>query len=161
MNNQFKITYPDGLIKDIQKYGNTIAKNIAIQVRDSLVHEYKYAVDRFYDAYTPKQYERKESLKKTCRGYYKNPHGTRFHGGVEIFPDKMGEHHDSNEYVLDISLEGIHGTTAIAVTPPWILQHVLNYRDAMFSFIDVNDGGIGSNAIAKAKNGSYSILKFT
>ena len=72
----------------------------------------------------------------------------------------MGEHHDSNDYVLNISLMGIHGEPAVAVTPPWILEHMLNYRELLFNSIDVNDGGIGSNAIAKAKSNSYSILKF-
>ena len=72
----------------------------------------------------------------------------------------MGEHHQSNDYVLDISLLGIHGEPQIAITPPWILEHMLNYQRLLFNSIDTNDGGIGSSAIAKAKSGSYSILNF-
>lgn len=155
-----KLEIPKELEKDIQKYGNNIAKNIATQVRDALTEEYNYSIQQFYGEYDPKQYKRQYSLYNTGKKYYRNPHGTRFHGGVEIFPDKMGEHHDSNEYVLDISLMGIHGEPSIAITPPWILDHMLTYRLLLFNSIDVNDGGIGSAAISKAKSNSYTILNF-
>ena len=154
------VNYSKELLNDIQNYGNNIAKNIATQVRDALTEEYNYSVQKFYASYDPKQYKRQESLYKTGKKYYKNPHGTRFYGGVEIFSDKMGEHHQSNDYVLDISLLGIHGEPQIAITPPWILEHMLNSQKLLFNSIDTNDGGIGSSAIAKAKSGSYSILNF-
>ena len=160
MKTTIQIDFSKDMIKDIQDYGNNIAKSIATQCRDALTEEYNYSVQKFYGAYDPKVYKRQESLYKTGKKYYKNPHGTRYHGGVEIFADKMGEHHDSNDYVLNISLMGIHGEPAIAVTPPWILEHMLNYRELLFNSIDINDGGIGSNAIAEAKSNSYSILKF-
>ena len=160
MSNGIKIQYSKELINDMQKYGNNIAKNIAIQCRDALSDEYQYAVQSFYGAYDPKIYKRQYSLYNTGRKYYKNPHGTRYHGGVEIFADKMGEHNQPNEYVLDISLMGIHGEPQYAITPPWILNHMLKYQELLFYSIDVNDGGIGSNAISKAKSESYSILKF-
>lgn len=160
MKNNISIEYPKNLIKDIQKYGNNIAKYIATQVRDALTDEYNYAVQKFYESYDPLVYKRQYSLYNTGKKYYKNPHGTRYQGGVEIFSDKMGEHHQSNDYVLNISLMGIHGEPQIAITPPWILQHMLTYRMLLFYSIDVNDGGIGSNAIARAKSESYSILKF-
>jgi len=155
-----QLEIPKELEKDIQKYGNNIAKNIAIQVRDALTEEYNYSVQQFYASYDPKDYKRQYSLYNTGKKYYRNPHGTRFHGGVEIFSDKMGVHHDSNEYVLDISLMGIHGEPSIAITPPWILNHMLTYRLLLFNSIDINDGGIGSIAISKAKSNSYTILKF-
>ncbi len=98
-----EINIPKDLIKDFQDYGNNIAKNIATQVRDALTEEYNYSVQQFYASYDPKQYKRQESLYKTGKKYYRNPHGTRFYGGVEIYPDKMGTHHQSNDYILDIS----------------------------------------------------------
>lgn len=157
-----KISYSKELLNDLQKYGNNIAKNIARQARDQLTAEYKYAVERFYDAYTPEQYERKYTLRDSCSPYYKDSHGTRFHGGVRIYADRMADvHNDSNYYILNNALEGIHGTPSIAVTPPWILEHVLKYRELLFASIDVDDGGIGSNAIAKAKSEKYSIMKFS
>lgn len=164
MGDLINIEYSKKLLEDIQNYGNNIAKNIATQVRDALTEEYNYSVQQFYASYNPKVYKRhkyEESLYVTGKKYYKkNPHGARYYGGVEIFPDKMGEHHDSNEYVLNISLMGIHGEPQVAVTPPWILQHMLTYQKLLFDSIDSNDGGIGSNAIAKAKSSSYSILNF-
>lgn len=158
MSIQLKI--PKELIKDIQQYGNNIAKNIATQCRDALTEEYNYSVQRFYGEYDPKQYKRQYSLYNTGKKYYRNPHGTKFHGGVEIFSDKMSKHHDSNEYVLDISLMGIHGEPSIAITPPWILDHMLTYRLLLFNSIDIDDGGIGATAISKAKSNSYKILNF-
>ena len=160
MSDLINIEYSKKLLEDIQNYGNNIAKNIATQVRDVLTEEYNYSVQRFYGAYDPKQYKRQYSLYNTSKKYYRNPHGTRYYGGVEIYPDKMGEHHQSNDYVLDISLMGIHGEPQIAITSPWILQHMLTYQKLLFDSIDSNDGGIGSNAIAKAKSSSYSILNF-
>lgn len=160
MKTNVQINFSKDLIKDIQDYGNNIAKYIATQCRDALTEEYNYSVQKFYGAYNPKVYKRQESLYKTGKKYYKNPHGTRCHGGVEIFADKMGEHHDSNDYVLNISLMGIHGEPAIEITPPWILEHMLNYQKILFDSIDVDDGGIGSNAITIAKSKHYPILKF-
>lgn len=158
MKSSIKIEFPDELKKDMQSFGNEIAKNIAIFTREELTKEYGIAVEEFYNAYTPKQYERKWQLRKSYRPYYRNPHGTRFHGGVEITIDKMKDVHDAdNIIILSNALSGYHGPENLGIyTPPWIFEHVINYRDLLFGMIDF----IAEDAIKKAKKQKYSILEF-
>jgi len=153
-----KITIPEDLKKDLQLLGNTVAKNIAIFARDSITSEYANAIEMFYNSYTPEQYERKWQLRKSFRPYYRNPHGTRFHGGVEITTDKMRDvHNDSNEVVLSYALSGWHGHPNRHIyTPPSIYEHVENYRNLLFGYIDL----IAEDAITQAKKQSYKILRF-
>ena len=158
MSNNFKITIPDDLKKDIQKFGNNVAKNIAIIAREELTKEYALAIEEFYNSYTPIQYERKWQLRKSYRPYYKNPHGTRYHGGVEITTDKMKDvHSDPNEVVLGYALSGWHGNPNRGIyTHPPIYEHIENYRDLFFGYIDV----VADDAISKAKKETYKLLKF-
>lgn len=158
MGSDFKITIPEDLKRDIQKFGNNIAKNIAITAREEITKEYAIAVEEFYNAYTPLQYERKWQLRKSYRPYYRNAHGTRYHGGVEICTDKMKDvHSDSNEIVLSYALSGWHGNPNRGIyTPPYIYEHVENFRDILFGYIDV----IAGDAISKAKKETYKMLKF-
>ncbi len=158
MSNDIKITVPNELKEDLQKFGNQIAKNIATSVRDALTQEYRYAVSRFYDAYTPIQYKRHWELYNSYKPYYRNPHGTRYHGGVEITAEKMADVHSAdNNLVLSSALSGFHGQQSLGIyTPPWIYEHVENYRNVLFGYIEL----IADDAINKAKTESYSILKF-
>ena len=64
MNTNIKIEIPKDLKSDIQKFGNNIAKNIALAARDAITTEYAIAIEEFYNAYTPLQYERKWQLRK-------------------------------------------------------------------------------------------------
>lgn len=158
MANDIKITIPNELKKDLQKFGNQVAKNIAITVRDTLTQEYAYAVDQFYAAYTPTQYQRHWELRNSYKPYYRNPHGTRYHGGVEITADKMADVHSAdNDFILSCALSGYHGQPSLGIyTPPWIYDHIENYRNSLFGFIEI----IANDAIKKAKTESYTVLKF-
>ena len=158
MKSDFKIEIPKDLKLDIQKFGNNIAKNIAIEARESITNEYAFAVEEFYNSYTPQQYERTWQLRRSYRPSYKNPHGTRYHGGVEICTDKMKDTHvDSNEEVLGFALSGWHGNPNRDIyTPPYIYEHVKKYRDVLFWYIDE----IADKAISKAKKEKYTLLKF-
>ena len=158
MKSNFKIEIPKELKSDMQKLGNNIAKNIAIEAREAITNEYVYAVEEFYNSYTPQQYERTWQLRKSYRPYYKNPHGTRFHGGVEICIDRMKDTHaDSNEEVLGFALSGWHGHPNRGIyTPPYIYEHVERYRDVLFGYIDE----IAAKAIEKAKKEKYTLLRF-
>jgi hypothetical protein len=160
MAKDIKVTMPDGLKRDFIKFGNTVAKHIASECRNSLVDEYKYSVAQFYAAYTPKLYNREYSLYNSYKPYYKNPHGSRAHGGVLITPENMGDlHHDSDAYVLSNALSGIHGDASIAVTPPWILQHMLTFRDLLYGQIDETHPFV-TYAIAEAQKQNYEVLHF-
>lgn len=158
MKGDFKIEISQDLKDDIQKFGNNIAKNIAITAREELTKEYANAIEQFYNSYTPQQYERKWQLRKSYRPYYKNPHGTRYHGGVEITTDKMKDvHSDPNEVVLGYALGGWHGNPNRGIyTHPPIYDHIENYRDLFFGYIDL----VAEGAISKAKKETYKILKF-
>lgn len=158
MKNNLKIEIPAELKTDIQKFGNNIAKNLAIEFREKLTSEYRYSVEQFYNSYSPLKYERTWQLYKSYRPYYRNPHGTRYHGGVEICTDKMKDTHvDSNEEVLGYALSGWHGNPNRGIyTPPYIYEHVINYRDVLFGYVDF----IAIDAIKRAKKEKYMMLKF-
>lgn len=158
MKSGFKIEIPKELKNDIQKFGNNIAKNIAIEVREEITKEYAFAVEQFYNSYSPLQYDRTWQLYKSYRPYYRNPHGTRYHGGVEICTDKMKDTHaDSNEEILGFALSGWHGHPNRGIyTPPYIYNHIERYRDVLFGYIDE----IANKAINKAKKEKYTLLRF-
>lgn len=149
MKEDIKIKIPEDLKIDLQKFGINIAKNIAISARESITSEYVNAIELFYNSYTPQQYDRKWQLRKSYRPYYRNAHGTRFHGGVEICTDKMEDvHSDPNEVVLSYALAGWHGNPNRGIyTHPPIYEHIENYRDIFFGYIDL----IANDAISKAK----------
>lgn len=158
MAKDFKILIPKDLKDDLQKFGNNIAKNIALIARDSITMEYANAVEQFYSSYTPEYYIRKWQLLKSYRPYYRNPHGTRYHGGVEITTDKMKDvHKDSNEVVLSLSLSGWHGHPNRGIyTHPPIYSHIQNYRDMLFGYVNF----LAQDAISNAKKEKYKLLKF-
>lgn len=158
MKNNMKIEIPKDLKTDLQKFGNNVAKNIATYVREAIVSEYANSIELFYNSYTPIQYERKWQLRKSFRPYYKNPHGTRYHGGVEICTDKMKDvHKDSNEVILGYALSGWHGNPNRGIyTAPPIYDHIVQYRDILFGYIDI----IADDAIQKAKKEKYNLLSF-
>ena len=134
---EISIVVPKDYRNQLQKMGNTIAKNIAVMARDAITTEAAYAVDMFYAAYTPRYYKRKNTLYQSFRKYYKNPHGSRFHGGVEFSASGMADvHHDSPSQVLSTSLSGYHGRTSRGIyTEPTIYEHVVRFRDSLFANI--------------------------
>lgn len=154
--NQKNIYVSKNLIKDIEKYGNNIAKNIALSAKKELVEEYAYSVEQFYASYTPIYYNREWQLRRSYKPYYRNPHGNRFYGGVEITSQKM-KHDDNNEYILNNSLYGFHGSPDLGIwTPPYILNHVLNFHNILFGMIE----NYVNSAITIAQKEHYNFLYF-
>lgn len=157
MSTKVKLEIPSELYSDLKKLGDTVAKNIAISIREQMVSETKYAISMFYNSYNPLVYQRTYNLEKGYRPYYSNSHKTRYYGGVEFTTDKMKDvYNESKEHVLNLALSGVHGKPSIAVTSPWIYEHVYNYRNVLYGFINI----IGDNAVKQAKNEKYSILKY-
>lgn len=149
------ITISDQLINDFKKFSSIVAKNAAIQTRDILTREYRLSIENFYNAYEPQQYNRGYGLYDSFSPYYKNSHGNIFYGGVYISAEKMNDdYHDPKEYVLDVALQGYHGTSAI-VTYPAPLEHILKYRDYIQVFLLQN---IINNAVNIAKKSNYNFL---
>ena len=62
-----------------------------------------------------------------------------------------------DEIVLSYALSGWHGNPNRGIyTPPYIYEHVENYRNTLFGYIDL----IAADAILAAKNVSYKLLHF-
>lgn len=147
MATDIRIEMPSSFASQLQKLGNTVAKYVATEVRDQLTDEYRSSVERFYASYSPEYYERTWQLKNSSKPYYKNPHGTRYHGGVEITEEGMADtHHQSNSVILNNALRGIHGKPSI-YTPPEIGEHMMKFQEMIYNNIE----SIGDGAIAKAK----------
>lgn len=148
------ITIPDDFKKELQQFGNNIAKNIAITAREELSAEYIRAVDMFYSAYSPQKYKRHYTLYNSFTKFYRNPHGNRVRGGIEISANGMAEvHHDSSSTVLDTALIGYHGRPKLGiVTSPSIIDHIMRYRDLLYANIDAYADGAISGA---SGNGKY------
>ena len=153
-----KITIPSGFKTELQNYGNQIARNLALTFKQELVQEYQRSIERFYGEYTPKVYKRHGQLTESFRPYYRNPHGTRFHGGVEITSDSMKNvYNDSPSEVLLTAISGYHGRPELGIwSIPPIYDHMLQYRDMLFlhaeSFVD---------GAVKASAGTYGKFTFT
>lgn len=121
--------------QQLQEYGNQIARNLALKFRDELVKEYQFSIQRFYGEYTPRVYKRTGQFEHSYRPYYRNPHGTRFHGGVEITADGMQSvYHDSPSEVVSTAISGYHGRPELGIwSSPPIYDHMLRYREMLFN----------------------------
>jgi hypothetical protein len=150
----FKLNLDENYFKEMQSLGNDIAKNLAIVFREKLTERYKYSVNGFYSSYQPKFYHREYQLFKAGSPFYqKYNSGETFRGGVLIDSSLMHyeypKKHTSSDYILGISLEGIHGDVTQPITPRWILTDVLVYRDYIFHRLSGNDS-ISKDAFHRA-----------
>lgn len=154
---QMSIHVSPELRKDLQRFGNQVAKNIATKSRDELTKEFAWTITNFYTSYAPTQYERNWQLYKAYEKYYQNAHGNIYYGGVRILSDKMQDlYHDSPDEVLSTVLEGFHGRSNRWIqTEPAPLEHIIKFRDSLIAGIGV----WGPSAIHSARQvGGYSIL---
>lgn len=141
-NSSIKITIPKGFKEELQKYGNQIARNLAVTFRNELVKEYQLQIARFYGEYTPRVYKRTGQFQNSYRPYYRN-HGTRFHGGVEITASGMASvYHDSPSEVVSTAISGYHGRPELGIwSSPPIYDHMIQYRDMLFANAESFVGG--------------------
>ena len=72
------------LKKKLEKLGQERAKSLAIDAREKLTKEYINTVSYFYNDYSPTFYNRLNGLYKSFKKYYKNSHGTRYYGGIQL-----------------------------------------------------------------------------
>jgi len=172
------------LKKDLIKYGNSVAKNMAQTIADELTEEARCAIEDFYNSYNPQYYTRHYNFRDSYKRYYRN-HGDHFTAGVElmesnipnVYSDPVDEvfmrvYHgfhgyagifDNNIYdVIDRNTNLPTGATAQhrgsipprMVPPP--IERLLNKRDEIVSNISIYQG----NASQIAKRNSYTYLKF-
>lgn len=129
------LSIPSDVISELQQYGNQIAKKLACTFRDELCREYQSSIGNFYASYAPRQYKRKNQLWNSYRPFYTFAHGTRYHGGVQITADGVGDvHHDSPAEVVSTAIAGFHGRPSLGIwTGPAIYDHIVQYRDLLFA----------------------------
>lgn len=98
-----KIKISQAFYDDIENKCKSVAKNLAIEVRENLYKKYISLIDLYYssDDYQlglnkndEPYYHRTFKLYKTANKYYLNSHGTVFYGGIktgaEHLPDYNG-----------------------------------------------------------------------
>ena len=93
----------ENLKKNLEKYGQEKAKELAQDAREKLSNHYMSLIDWYYVDYMPKlnkygepYYHRTFGLYKSYKKYYKNSHNSTYYGGVEITADKMNDYPSLN-----------------------------------------------------------------
>ena len=172
------------LKKDLIKYGNNIAKNMALTIANELTEEARLAIEDFYNGYTPQYYVRHYNFRNSFKRYYKN-HGDHFTVGVELTKSNIPNvYSDPVDEVFMRVYHGFHGYASVfdndihnvidkntnlptGVTvqhkgniPPRMvpspIERLLKKRKEIVSNIYTYQ----SNASQVAKNNNYSYLKF-
>ena len=165
-NTKTKVTVSQNLIKDLRKYAQNIAKNMAISVREEMCKQTKDAIDAFYNDYDPEYYKRTYNLKdNTYEPYYSNAHGNVYRGGVTLSYDNWNNNYNGpDEYIFNLTLgEGLHGlpwqSSKGEEIPRTIPTPIDRIEDAMDSILD-NIKLYEDKAMAFAKKQSYHYLDF-
>lgn len=161
-----KITIEKDLIDDLKKYASTVCVSLAGQVRDELYETARYAIEEFYNDYSPLYYKRHfyNFKEKSFFKYYKNPHNSIIRGGIELSSEQMDDiYRAETEYVFDLVYHGFHGNVealprSISNIPPVMnpspLDILYDKRDYLIENID----DYSDVAIEKANKNSYNTL---
>lgn len=144
MSSNFKLS--DKTKRKLEKQAVERAKELAIEARELLTEEYLYVVKNFYSEYSPKYYLRhfnnhydlngllSSGMGKTFGKYYKNSHGTHFHGGICISTENMYKDYQDQESALNSFLNGYHGHPALGIYSSInTYEHMLKYRDFLIA----------------------------
>lgn len=99
------------LYKDCETYLKTYARAYCREAKKELTKTAKYAIQQFYNDYTPRYYVRTNNLlRRSYKSYYKD-NGRQVYGGVYITSENMFENYDgvSANYVMEAGWSGWHG----------------------------------------------------
>ena len=166
--NKNKVNIDNDLIKDLKAYATSVCTSLAGQVRDEMYKEAHFAIDEFYNDYEPIYYKRTPKhynfKKNSFKKYYKNPHNSIVHGGIELTPDELDDlYRADKEYIFNLVYLGHHGNVNMfphtinnipPVMSPNPLNILLNKRDFLVkNIVDYKD-----KAIEKANSFSYDTL---
>ena len=151
------------LRQDIQKWMRTYAEAYCKQAAKEITAMASQAIDRFYQEYTPKYYNRTEDLLNNSYSPYYHDNDRKIYGGVRISSANMQPYKGAGISQYEIAstawLEGLHGfrghdsSDGILTFPP--VDKVLSGMQNRSFLNRLND--IGSNA---AKKQSYSSFTF-
>lgn len=129
------------LPKEIVEYAQKVCAKTASLIADEMSKTAKYAIDAFYNDYTPSYYKRHyyNFNKNSYKRFYQNRHGKRFVGGIELTPELMKNYYNyPTSWVHEAVFYGFHGLP-IEGTPrmsPNPLQLLLRKQDKIKSNID-------------------------
>lgn len=150
-------------IDELKNYRRHMSREIAKEIRDTLMKEADEAFDEFYNSYQPRYYKRHvfdsypyHNIGRTYKPFYKR--STISRGGIEIFYDDMEEiYQQQADKVADTMWAGFHGPPIghNASTPrmwPSPIERIKNKRDELSN---------NANLLAqKANDKVFSSYKF-
>lgn len=146
---------------DIQKYLYTFADAYCRDARVEITKMAKYAIEQFYQDYTPNYYDRTDDLKNNSYTPYYHNNGKAIYGGVRINSEKMkpyqpGTKSETDPFeVASFAWHGWHGDPirGIYTTPPLNMVKEMMKESNFLNKIQ-------TNAERVATSQEYSILQF-
>ena len=149
------------LIKDLKKYMYTFADEYCHEAATEITKIAKYAIEQFYNDYSPDYYDRTYDLRENSYSRYYHNNGRAIYGGVRINSEKMqpynrGSKWETNPFeVASFAWHGWHGNPIrnIYTTPP---LDIVKEGASKQEFLNK----LREKAENVAKNQEYSILKF-
>lgn len=151
------------LQKDINKYLKTFAETYCKQAAKEITEMAKDSIQKFYDNYTPKYYNRTDDLLNNSYSPYYHNNGRNVYGGVRISSANMQPYKGVGISAYEIASsawrQGLHGfeerdkNNRIHTFPP-IAMVQMGMGDK--KFLD----RLQNNASSVAEKQHYSILKF-
>ena len=146
--------------KDIRRYIDNIAANMAKNARTKIVNEYMHVIQQFYNNYTPKYYTRVEGLNRSYEPYYKRQN-RYFEGGVKLSEngiDVKYEYGKNGICAFDSFLNGYHGNPNLGIANSIkSYAHMLQFRNSLKSNWKTT---LLPDAKKKAQQNSYSLISF-
>lgn len=151
------------LQKDIKKYLKTYAEAYCKQAAKEITQMASYAIQKFYDDYTPRYYNRTDDLLKNSYSPYYHDNGKAIYGGVRISSANMQPYKGAGISQYEIAstawLDGLHGfrhhnpSDWILTFPP--VDMVLSGMQNRNFLNRLNE--IGSDAAKKQSYSSFSL----
>lgn len=130
------------LPKEIVEYAQKVCAKTASLIADEMSKTAKYAIDAFYNDYTPSYYKRHyyNFNKNSYKRFYQNRHGKKFVGGIELTPENMDDIYKYPteavyHFVYDYGYHGLplNNTPVMSPTPMEILldkkEEIVNNLD--------------------------------
>lgn len=145
--------------KDVKLWLRTYAETYCRQATNEITAMASLAINKFYQDYTPKYYDRTLDLLKNSYSPYYHDNGKRIYGGVRISADQMQVYKDGTpaERVVGWTwFQGKHGykdNSPILTYPPLLMVKEWIQDESFLKKLRIN-------ATNTAKRQTYTYLKF-
>ena len=91
----------------------------AKEIYEDCIELGEYAIQQFYNAYSPQKYKRMHSFDYVCNPFIHRTGKLEYVVGIRVLEGIAGGHKDPDEYVFHGVMEmGVHGTSQIAISYP-------------------------------------------